>query len=133
MRAIATRLSFLGLVAIISGKNLYKSGRDTSLISSVLAMISTEITMIMAIHVTFGSIVYGLLNRLSVQYPLPLKFIRRFDREKLSALALKLNQVTSTWASTMAWYWALNAFLKVFTKIFVHLVISNISNKAWHF
>ena len=25
MRAIATRLSFLGLVAIISGKNLYKS------------------------------------------------------------------------------------------------------------
>ena len=71
--AIATRLSFLGLVAIISGKNLYKSGRDTSLMSSVLAMISTEITMIMAIHVTFGSIaiVYGLLNRLSVQYPLP--------------------------------------------------------------
>ena len=63
--AIATRLSFLGLVAIISGKNLYKSGRDT------IAMISTEITMIMAIHVTFGSIVYGLLNRLSVQYPLP--------------------------------------------------------------
>ena len=41
--AIATRLSFLGLVAIISGKNLtYKSGRDTSLMSSVLAMISTE-------------------------------------------------------------------------------------------
>ena len=73
MRAIATRLSFLGLVAILSGKNLYKSGRDTSLISSVLAMISTEITMIMAIHVTFGSIVYGLLNRLSVQYPLPKK------------------------------------------------------------
>ena len=71
--AIATRLSFLGLVAIISGNNLYKSGRDTSLISSVLAMISTEITMIMAIHVTFGSIVYGLLNRLSVQYPLPIK------------------------------------------------------------
>ena len=70
--AIATlRLSFLGLVAIISGKNLCKSGRDTSLISSVLTMISTEITMIMAIHVTFGSIVYGLLNRLSVQYPLP--------------------------------------------------------------
>ena len=69
--AIATRLSFLGLVAIISGKNLYKSGRDTSLMSSVLAMISTEITMIMAIHVTFSSIVYGLLNRLSVQYPLP--------------------------------------------------------------
>ena len=31
--AIATRLSFLGLVAIISGKNLYKSGRDTSLMS----------------------------------------------------------------------------------------------------
>ena len=65
-------------MAIISGKNLYKSGRDTSLMSSVLAMISTEITMIsteitmiMAIHVTFGSIVYGLLNRLSVQYPLP--------------------------------------------------------------
>ena len=57
--AIATRLSFLGLVAIISGKNLYKSGRDTSLMSSVtvLAMISTEITMIMAIHVAFGSIV----------------------------------------------------------------------------
>ena len=53
--AIATRLSFLGLVAIISGKN--KSGRDTSLMSSVLAMISTEITMIMAIHVAFGSIV----------------------------------------------------------------------------
>ena len=70
--AIATRLSFLGLVAIISGKNLYKSGRDTSLMSSVLAMISTEITMIMTIHVTFGSIVYGLLNRLSVQYPLPI-------------------------------------------------------------
>ena len=74
--AIATRLSFLGLVAIISGKNLYKSGRDTSLMSSVLAMISTEITMIMAIHVTFGSIVYGLLNRLSVQYPLPYNFYR---------------------------------------------------------
>ena len=55
--AIATRLSFLGLVAIISGKNLYKSGRDTSLMSSVLAMISTEIIMIMAIHVAFGSIV----------------------------------------------------------------------------
>ena len=50
--AIATRLSFLGLVAIISGKNLYKSGRDTSLMSSVLA----EITMIMAIHMGFGSI-----------------------------------------------------------------------------
>ena len=46
--AIATRLSFLG---ISGSKNLYKSGRDTSLISSVLAMISTEITMIMAIHV----------------------------------------------------------------------------------
>ena len=59
--AIATRLSFLGLVAIISGKNLtYKSGRDTSLMSSVLALISwisTEITMIMAIHVAFGLIV----------------------------------------------------------------------------
>ena len=27
--AIATRLRFLGLVAIISGKNLYKSGRET--------------------------------------------------------------------------------------------------------
>ena len=36
-QAIATRLNFLGLVAIISGKNLYKSGRDTSLMSSVLA------------------------------------------------------------------------------------------------
>ena len=76
MRAIATRLSFLGLVAIISGKNVYKFGRDTSLISSVLALISTEIKMIMAIHVTFGSIVYGLLNRLSVQYPLPNLFCR---------------------------------------------------------
>ena len=76
--AIATRLSFLGLVAIISGKNLYKSGQDTSLISSVLAMISTEITMIMAIHVTFGSIVYGLLNRLSIQYPLPLYFTKLY-------------------------------------------------------
>ena len=39
----ATRLSFLGLVAIISGKNLYKSDRDTCLMSSILAMISTEI------------------------------------------------------------------------------------------
>ena len=55
--AIATRLSFLGLVAILSGKNLYKSGRDTSLMFSVLAMISMEITMIMAIHVAFGSTV----------------------------------------------------------------------------
>ena len=55
--AIATRLSFLGLVAIISGKNLYKSGRDASLMSSILPMISTKITMIMAIHVAFGSIV----------------------------------------------------------------------------
>ena len=35
----------------------YKSGRDTSLMSSVLAMISTELTMIMAIHLAFGSIV----------------------------------------------------------------------------
>ena len=78
--AIATRLNFLGLVAIISGKNLYKSGRDTSLISSVLAMISTEITIIMAIHVTFGSIVCGLLNRLSVQYPLPYNFIPTFGK-----------------------------------------------------
>ena len=51
-----TTVSFLGLVAIISGKNLYKSGQDTSLVSSVLAMISTEITMIMAIHVAFGII-----------------------------------------------------------------------------
>ena len=48
-----------------------------------------------------------------------LKLIRGFDREKLSALALKLNQVTSTWASIMAWYWAINTFLKVFTKICV--------------
>ena len=56
-QAIATRLNFLGSVAIISGKNLYKSGQDTSLMSSVLAMISTKITMIMAIHVAFGSIV----------------------------------------------------------------------------
>ena len=55
--AIATRLSFLGLVAIISGKNPYKSGRDTNLMSSVSAMISMEITIIMAIHVVFGSIV----------------------------------------------------------------------------
>ena len=55
--AKATRPSFLGLVAIISGKNLYKSARHTSLMSSVLAMISTEITMIMAIHVAFDSIV----------------------------------------------------------------------------
>ena len=55
--AIATRLNFLGLVAITCGKNLYNSGRDTSLMSSILAMISTEITMIMAIHVAFGSIV----------------------------------------------------------------------------
>ena len=31
--AIATRLSFLGLMEIISGKNLYKSGRDTSLLN----------------------------------------------------------------------------------------------------
>ena len=57
MAIASSRLSFLGLVAIISGKNLYKSGRDTSLMSSVLAMISMEITMIMAIHVAFGSIV----------------------------------------------------------------------------
>ena len=61
--AIATRLSFLRLVAIISGKNLYKSGQDTSLMSSVLAMISSEITMIMAIHVAFGSsTAFQLLN-----------------------------------------------------------------------
>ena len=72
--AIATRLSFLGLVAIISGKNLYKSGRDTSLMSSVLAMISTEITMIQyghsrdfrfnsvrTIEPTFGSISTAIL------------------------------------------------------------------------
>ena len=62
-------------------KNLYKSGRDTSQMSSVLAMISMEITMIMAIHVAFGSIVYGLLNRLSVQYPLP-----TFNVKKLESL-----------------------------------------------
>ena len=44
---------------VISSKNAYKFDKHTaSLISFVLAMISTEITMIMAaIHVTFGSIV----------------------------------------------------------------------------
>ena len=56
--AIATKLSFLGLVAIISGKNLYKSGQDINrLMSSLLAMISTEITMVIAIYVAFGLIV----------------------------------------------------------------------------
>ena len=39
-------------MVIISSKNLYKFDKDTSPISFVLTMISTEITMIMAIHVT---------------------------------------------------------------------------------
>ena len=39
-------------VAIISNKDVYKFDKDA------LAMISTEITMIIAIYVTFGSIVW---------------------------------------------------------------------------
>ena len=31
----------------------------------------------------------------------------------------------------MVWHWAINAFLKVLMKIFVHLVLSNQHNKAW--
>ena len=43
--------------SVVIEKNVYKFDKDTSLISFVLTMISMEITMIMAIHVTFGSIV----------------------------------------------------------------------------
>ena len=53
--AIAT--SILAGVAIISSKNVYKFDKDTSLTSFVLAVISMKITVIMAIHVTFGLIV----------------------------------------------------------------------------
>ena len=38
-------------MAIISSNNLCKFDKDTSPISFVLAMISTEITMIVAVHV----------------------------------------------------------------------------------
>ena len=59
--AIATSflagISYCIPVAIISSKNLYKFDKGTSLIPFVIAMIFTEITMIIAIHVTFGSIV----------------------------------------------------------------------------
>ena len=44
-------------MAITSIKNLYKFDKDTSPISFVVAMISTEITMIVAFYVTIGSIV----------------------------------------------------------------------------
>ena len=44
-------------MAIITSKNLYKLDQDASLTSFVLAMISTEITIIMAIHLAFSSIV----------------------------------------------------------------------------
>ena len=57
-----------------------------------------------------------------------LKFISGFDREKLSALVLKPNQVTSTWASIMAWYWAINTFLKVLYED--TYVLANQHNKA---
>ena len=44
--------------SVVSEKNVYKFDKDTSLISFVLTTIWTEIMkMIMAIHVTFGSIV----------------------------------------------------------------------------
>ena len=60
--AIASYCSFLDRIsyqrmAIISSKNVYKFDKDTRVISFVLTMILTEITMIMANHVTFGSIV----------------------------------------------------------------------------
>ena len=46
-------------MAIISSKNVYKFDKDTSLYYGLLllVMILMEITMTMAIHETFGSIV----------------------------------------------------------------------------
>ena len=45
-------------MAIISSKNVCKFDKQSNIFRIIaLAMISTEITMIMPIHVTFGSIV----------------------------------------------------------------------------
>ena len=60
--AIGSYTSFLAgisyqYMAIINSKNVYKFDKDTNLVFFVFTMILTEIAMVMAIHVTFGSIV----------------------------------------------------------------------------
>ena len=48
--------------------------KDLSPVSSVYYALQPTASVIMVIHVIFGSISCKILNRLSVQYPLPLKF-----------------------------------------------------------
>jgi len=59
-------------MAIINSKNVYKLDKDTSLIFFVLTMISMDIAMVMAIHMTSNSIVWQSIEpTFSSIYPLP--------------------------------------------------------------